>query len=80
MKILLTGHKGFIGSALLTQLMNRDDVEVVHCIDLQAGTDLLTCDFPHQVDLVIHLAGHSGVRESLKDPSAYLDEQRRSQP
>ena len=71
MKILLTGHRGFIGTALLAQLMNRNDVEVVHCIDLQAGTDLLTCDFPQHVDLVIHLAGRSGVRESLKDPSAY---------
>ena len=71
MKILLTGHRGFIGTALLTRLMNRDDVEVVHCIDLQAGTDLLTCDFPNHVDLVIHLAGKSGVRESLKDPGAY---------
>ena len=71
MKILLTGHRGFIGTALLARLMNRDDVEVVHCIDLQAGTDLLTCDFPNHVDLVIHLAGKSGVRESLIDPSAY---------
>ena len=71
MKILLTGHRGFIGSALLYRLMDRDDVEIVHCIDLQAGTDLLTCEFPHQVDLVIHLAGKSGVRESLLDPGAY---------
>lgn len=71
MKILLTGHKGFIGSTLLEQLMTRDDVEVVHCIDLQAGTNLLTCDFNHNVDLVIHLAGRSGVRESIDDPAAY---------
>lgn len=71
MNILLTGHRGFIGTALLERLMQRDDVEIVRCIDLQAGTDLLTCDFPHHVDLVIHLAGRSGVRESLKDPSAY---------
>ena len=71
MKILLTGHRGFIGTALLTRLMDRDDVEIIHCIDLQAGTDLLTCDFPNHVDLVIHLAGKSGVRESLIDPGAY---------
>jgi len=71
MKILLTGHRGFIGTALLTQLTNRNDVEVIHCIDLQSGENLLTCDFPHHVDLVIHLAGRSGVRESLQDPGAY---------
>jgi nucleoside-diphosphate-sugar epimerase len=46
MKILLTGHRGFIGTALLTQLTNRNDVEVIHCIDLQSGENLLTCDTP----------------------------------
>jgi nucleoside-diphosphate-sugar epimerase len=71
MKILLTGHRGFIGTALLARLTNNNDVEVIHCIDLQAGTNLLTCDFPNHVDLVIHLAGKSGVRESLNDPGAY---------
>jgi nucleoside-diphosphate-sugar epimerase len=71
MKVLLTGHCGFIGSALLNRLMNRADIEIVHCIDLKAGSDLVTCEFHHNVDLVIHLAGRSGVRESLKDPSAY---------
>jgi nucleoside-diphosphate-sugar epimerase len=71
MKILLTGHQGFIGSVLLDRLMDRDDIEIIHCIDLQSGSDLLTCEFPHQVDLVIHLAGKSGVRESLNDPGAY---------
>lgn len=71
MKILLTGHRGFIGSSLLNRLNARNDVETVHCIDLQDGLDLLTCDFPNHVDLVIHLAGKSGVRESLIDPGAY---------
>ena len=41
-------------------------------IDLQDGIDLLTCDFPNKdFDLIIHLAGRSGVRESINDPSAY---------
>lgn len=71
MKILLTGHSGFIGSALLERLLNNHDIEIIHCIDVKAGTNLLTCNFPHHVDLIIHLAGKSGVRESLKDPSAY---------
>tara|TARA_B110000977_G_scaffold127195_1_gene162553 strand:+ start:1840 stop:2601 length:762 start_codon:yes stop_codon:yes gene_type:complete len=70
-KILLTGHQGFIGTALLSQLTIHNDVEIIYCIDLQSGENLLTCDFPHHVDLVIHLAGRSGVRESLQDPSAY---------
>jgi nucleoside-diphosphate-sugar epimerase len=70
MKILLTGHKGFIGSALLKRL---DKNHNVICYDIKDGdqSNLLTCDFPWNVDLVIHLAGRSGVRESLKDPSVY---------
>jgi len=66
--ILLTGHRGFIGSSLLKALTLN---HTVTGIDLQDGVDLLTCDFPDDYDLVIHLAGRSGVRESIKDPSAY---------
>ena len=67
-KILLTGHKGFIGGSLLKALKLN---HTVTGIDLQDGVDLLTCDFPEEFDLIIHLAGRSGVRESLKDPAAY---------
>ena len=69
MKILLTGHRGFIGSSLLKALeLNH----TVTGIDLQDGDDLLTCELPNvDFDLIIHLAGRSGVRESIKDPSAY---------
>jgi nucleoside-diphosphate-sugar epimerase len=79
MKILLTGNKGFIGSALESRLTLSG--HTIQGIDLKAGwdrdkfnnsQDLLTCDFPStEFDLVIHLAGKSGVRESLADPAAY---------
>ena len=69
MNILLTGHKGFIGSSLIKALTLN---HTVIGIDLQDGVDLLTCDFPNEdFDLIIHLAGRSGVRESINDPSAY---------
>ena len=70
MKILLTGHRGFIGSALLERL--RKNNQVIG-FDLKDGADqnLLYCDFKEEFDLIIHLAGKSGVRESLKDPAAY---------
>ena len=67
--ILLTGHKGFIGSSLIKALRLN---HTVTGIDLVEGVDLLTCDFPNiKFDLIIHLAGRSGVRESINDPAAY---------
>jgi nucleoside-diphosphate-sugar epimerase len=69
MKILLTGHNGFIGTALFKALdLNHN----VTGLDLVSGNDLLTCDFPNiEFDLIIHLAGKSGVRESFTDPAGY---------
>ena len=71
MRILITGDKGFIGSALFTRLVKAG--HKVSGIDIKSGPqfDLLNCIEWPEVDLVIHLAGRSGVRESLKDPAAY---------
>jgi len=77
LKILLTGHRGFIGSALLKRLKKNNQVIGIDLIDgwdrdkLNQTQDLLTCDLKEEFDLIIHLAGKSGVRESLKDPAGY---------
>ena len=68
MNILLTGHRGFIGRELHKRLELKN---LVIGLDLKDGNDLLSCAFPDDIDLVIHLAGKSGVRESLKNPSDY---------
>ena len=68
MNILLTGHRGFIGRELLKRLQKKNKVIG---LDLKDGSDLLSCVFPTDIDLVIHLAGKSGVRESLRNPGAY---------
>lgn len=68
MRVLLTGHKGFIGSKLYANL--QQDHEVMG-LDIKSGDDLLSCDLPEKIDIVIHLAGKSGVRESIKNPEEY---------
>jgi len=70
MKIMLTGHRGFIGSALLNRLTRKNLVIGFDVID-DPRQDLLHCDFKEEFDLIIHLAGKSGVRESLQDPATY---------
>jgi UDP-glucuronate 4-epimerase len=68
MRILITGYKGYIGSALYKKLKTK---HTVIGIDIKDGEDLLTCMLPINIDLVIHLAGLSGVRESLTNPGSY---------
>ena len=67
MKILLTGSSGFIGSNLYEYLKDRYNII---CIDSKSGQDLMTCNLPN-ADVVIHLAGLSGVRQSLDNPTEY---------
>jgi UDP-glucuronate 4-epimerase len=69
MNILLTGHKGFIGNAVHTHLQSKGHTIIP--IDKLTGHDILSCDFPHNIETVIHLAGLSGVRDSLNNPTDY---------
>ena len=66
MKILITGHKGFIGTYLFKKLENFIGLDLIG-IDLKEGNDILTCDLP-EVDKVIHLAAEPGVLKSVEDP------------
>ena len=68
MNILLTGSEGFIGQHIQSFL--KDKHQLI-CLDKKTGNDLLTCDLDYDVDLVIHLAGLSGVRDSLDNPVEY---------
>lgn len=68
MNILLTGGDGFIGKNLQNHLSKN---HTVINIDKISGYDLLTCDLHYNADVVIHLAGLSGVRDSMKYPEEY---------
>ena len=69
MKILLTGHKGMVGTELYTALTK--DHRVIG-IDLKDGNNLLDCSLDFEVDLVIHLAGESGILRSLTESDLYF--------
>jgi len=60
MRILITGHLGFIGSYLTKRLSATG-------LDIKEGNDILTCELP-DADIVIHLAAQSGVISSMLDP------------
>ena len=68
MNILLTGHQGFIGKNLYNQLKLKYNVIG---FDLKSGQDILKDKFPDNINLVIHLAGLSSVKDSLKNPQKY---------
>lgn len=63
--ILVTGHKGFIGSRLFKKL---DAIG----IDVRDGMNLLTCELP-DADIIYHLAAQSSVESSWHDPLHDLD-------
>ena len=69
MDILLTGSEGFIGQHL-NKFLNEQGHKTI-CLDKKTGNDLVSCDLKYSVDLVIHLAGLSGVRDSLGRPEEY---------
>ena len=55
MKILVTGHKGYIGSCLAPRLAEAGHKVVG--LDLQCGQDVRTLPITDTYDLIIHLAG-----------------------
>ena len=62
MSLVITGHKGNIGSKL--SVLFDDFIG----IDTKDGKDLLTCELPEEVDVIYHLAAHAPVPFSWKDP------------
>lgn len=67
MRILVTGHRGFIGRNVYEHFSTDHDVVG---IDIKDGIDLYDCVLP-DVDVVIHLAANAGVRQSIADPIPY---------
>ena len=68
MKIVVTGHQGFIGSNLVPYLEKLN--HTVIGLDIKSNQNVLECALP-DCDLVIHLAASTGVRDSIYNPKAY---------
>jgi UDP-glucose 4-epimerase len=69
-KCLVTGHKGYIGSHLFSEL-NRLG-HTVHGIDLKEGNDILDCLPNEEYDYVFHMAAMPKVGFSVENPSYTL--------
>lgn len=67
MKVLVTGHLGFVGSHLCKALHRRG--HSVIGVDLKDGHDVNTCVLPRHVDRVFHLAA----QVDASNPNTRLD-------
>lgn len=65
--ILITGHRGFIGSRLHAKLPDAIG------IDVREGHNLLSTTLPRDIDIIYHLAAQSDVMASWDDPVHDLD-------
>jgi GDP-4-dehydro-6-deoxy-D-mannose reductase len=76
-KLLATGHRGFVGTALREFLQSHSDAPAVWCpltreSDLLDPTQMRAMIDEHQPDWVVHLAAQSHVPQSWSDPAHTL--------
>ena len=70
MKVLVTGHRGFIGQYVFADWRRELGYANVHGIDKpDCVSDFKGGDY----DLVIHLAAWANIRESLENPAEYYE-------
>lgn len=66
-KVLITGHKGFIGSHLMNHIKKEIQGEV-YGLDIIDGSNIFTSDVIPEIDTIFHLAGQTNVGSSIDDP------------
>ena len=69
MRMIVTGHKGYIGTHLLSMLDKQVDLTT---IDLQDGSDFADVSL-QRFDVAVHLAAWASIIKSLNDPDGCLD-------
>ena|SRR3990167_1901279 len=65
-KILVSGHRGMIGSRLFKKIGGFG-------IDIKDGHNLITTELPKGIDIIYHLAAQSSVESSWHDPVHDMD-------
>jgi len=72
MKIVLTGHNGFIGSHYLKYANNDPDVSVIKTFDKRSGEDLCNTSIAYDspdCDVLVHMAATNGTRLFYEQPT-----------
>lgn len=72
MKLVLTGHKGFIGSHYLNHIKDMNDIESIYGFDKESGEDLCNSAVAHAApdcDVVVHLAATNGTKLFYETPT-----------
>ena len=75
MKFVMTGHKGLIGSSLLSRLVDREDKPVL-LIDKREGNNVLDIDkmkLEDRADAFIHLASFCKINKTIENPELAFD-------
>jgi len=70
MKILITGHKGFIGKNVFSYFQDNLKDSNIDGIDIPDGVENFDGG---DYDLVIHLAAFANIRESLENPKKFYE-------
>lgn len=69
MKIVLTGHRGFIGSRYLDYINNGNDVVTCDLVDGQDLCESVVADRLPEAEVVVHLAATNGTRLFYESPT-----------
>ena len=80
-KILITGGNGFVGKALISDLIKKNNVEIIsllrsyqvqpQVVEQLIAENIFKVDFPENIDVIIHLAGRAHIlNEQTTDPLA----------
>ena len=70
MKIIITGSRGFIGSALMKLLPQHKIVEY----DTKIDKDISQFEIKKDTDFVVHLAALMDIRDSINHPELYWEQ------